>query len=150
VSDVIKERPPMAFTTRGPMHPRRTVDLVIPCRVASPQSPTPFHQVASDQLRQNNAASRHRTPESASENRLILGLLLKKRHEVTHALWRRTKVFNGLLEQLIAELADSRIHEDATVQDSRSSWHTLYIECTPKPLSGPTRKCTSGHAVRNS
>ena len=47
VSDGMKERPPMTFTTRGLMHPRRTVDLVIPCRVASPQSPTPFHQVAS-------------------------------------------------------------------------------------------------------
>jgi len=48
VSDGIKERPPMAFTIRGLMHPWRTVDLVIPCRVAAPQSPTPFHQVASD------------------------------------------------------------------------------------------------------
>jgi hypothetical protein len=48
VSDGIKERPPMAFTTRGLMHPRRTVDLVIPCRVASPQSPIPFHQATSD------------------------------------------------------------------------------------------------------
>ena len=48
VSDGIKERPPMAFTIRGLMHPRRTVDLVIPCRVASPQGPTPFHQVVSD------------------------------------------------------------------------------------------------------
>ena len=28
------------------MHPRRTFDLAIPCRVASPQSPTPFHQVS--------------------------------------------------------------------------------------------------------
>ena len=48
VSDGIKEKPLMAFTTRSLMHPRRTVDLVIPRRVASPQSPTPFHQVASD------------------------------------------------------------------------------------------------------
>jgi hypothetical protein len=48
VSDGIKEKPRMAFTIRGLMHPRRTVDLVIPCRVASPQSPTPFHQVVSD------------------------------------------------------------------------------------------------------
>ena len=28
----------------GLMHLRRTVGLAIPCRVASPQSPTPFHQ----------------------------------------------------------------------------------------------------------
>ncbi len=48
VSDGIRERPPMAFTIRDLMHPRRTVDLVIPCRVASPQSLTPFHQVALD------------------------------------------------------------------------------------------------------
>ena len=48
MSDGIKERPPMAFTTRGLMHLRRTVDLVIPCRVASPQGPTPFHQATSD------------------------------------------------------------------------------------------------------
>ena len=46
VSDGIKERPPMAFTIRGLTHHRRTVDLVIPCRVASPQSPTPFHPAA--------------------------------------------------------------------------------------------------------
>jgi hypothetical protein len=48
VSDGIKKWPPMAFTIGGLMHRRRTVDLVIPCRVASPQSPTPFHQVALD------------------------------------------------------------------------------------------------------
>jgi hypothetical protein len=30
VSDGIKERPPMASTVSGLMHPRRTVDLVIP------------------------------------------------------------------------------------------------------------------------
>jgi hypothetical protein len=48
VSDGIEERPLMALIIRGLMHPRRTVDLVIPCRVASPQSPTPFHQAASD------------------------------------------------------------------------------------------------------
>jgi len=48
VSDGIKERPPMAFTIKGLTHHRRTVDLVIPCRVASPQSPTPFHQAGAD------------------------------------------------------------------------------------------------------
>ncbi len=48
VSDGIRERPPMVFYPQGLMHPRRTVDLVIPCRVASPQSPIPFHQVALD------------------------------------------------------------------------------------------------------
>ncbi len=48
VSDGIQEKPPMAFTTRGLMHPRRTVDLVIPWRVASPQGPPPFHQAKSD------------------------------------------------------------------------------------------------------
>ncbi len=47
VSDGIEERPPMAPTIRGLMHSRRTLDLVIPCRVASPQSPTPFHQAVS-------------------------------------------------------------------------------------------------------
>ena len=34
---------PMALAIRDLMHPRRTVNLVIPCRVASPQSPTPLH-----------------------------------------------------------------------------------------------------------
>ena len=32
------------LAARGPMHQRRTVGLVIPCQVASPQSLTPFHQ----------------------------------------------------------------------------------------------------------
>ncbi len=48
MSDGIEEKPPMAFTTRGLMHPRHTVNLIIPCRVASPQSPTPFHEAGSD------------------------------------------------------------------------------------------------------
>ena len=43
-----RERPPVALTSRGLMHHRRTVGLVIPCRVASPQSPTPFHQATSE------------------------------------------------------------------------------------------------------
>ena len=43
-----QERPPVALTIRGLMHHRRTVGLVIPCRVASPQSPTPFHQATSE------------------------------------------------------------------------------------------------------
>jgi hypothetical protein len=33
------------LASKGLMHLRRTVGLAIPCRVASPQSPTPFHQV---------------------------------------------------------------------------------------------------------
>jgi hypothetical protein len=48
VSDGIKKKAPKGFANRGPMHRRRTIDLVIPCQVASPQSPTPFHQVASE------------------------------------------------------------------------------------------------------
>jgi len=48
VSDGIKEVAPGGFHLRGLMHPQRTVGLVIPCRVASPQSPAPFHQATSD------------------------------------------------------------------------------------------------------
>ena len=40
----VKEKPLTGFAVRGMVLDRRTVDLVIPCRVASPQSPTPFHQ----------------------------------------------------------------------------------------------------------
>jgi hypothetical protein len=88
VSDGIKEGPPMAFTVSGLMYARRTVDLVIPWRVASPRSPTPFHRVASDELRQNNAASRRRTPESCLGKSSYLDFQLKKQHEVTDTLWR--------------------------------------------------------------
>lgn len=36
--------PDISNLPRAPMHHRRTVGLAIPCRGASPQSPTPFHQ----------------------------------------------------------------------------------------------------------
>ncbi len=39
-----KKGPLTTLTIRGPVHYRRTVSLVIPCQVASPQSLTPFHQ----------------------------------------------------------------------------------------------------------
>ena len=39
---------PGGFDHQGPDAPSRTVGLVIPCRVASPQSPTPFHQATSE------------------------------------------------------------------------------------------------------
>jgi hypothetical protein len=64
VSDGIKQMAPGCFHMRGLMHSRRNVGLVIPCRVASPQHPAPFHQAASNKSRQNYAPSRHRTPES--------------------------------------------------------------------------------------
>jgi hypothetical protein len=40
----VKEKPLTGFVVRGLVLDRRTVDLAIPCRVASPQSPAPFHQ----------------------------------------------------------------------------------------------------------
>jgi hypothetical protein len=44
-AQVYPDYPKCALTlTRGPMHLWRTVGLGIPCRVASPQSPTPFPQ----------------------------------------------------------------------------------------------------------
>jgi hypothetical protein len=63
VSDGIKGGPPMASTISGLVHPRHTLDLVIPWRVTSPRSQTLFHRVASVQVRQNNAATCHRTLE---------------------------------------------------------------------------------------
>ena len=47
VSDGEMKQPLAVLTTRGVMHHRRTVSLIIPCQVASPQSPTPFHQATS-------------------------------------------------------------------------------------------------------
>ena len=45
VSNGAAEEEPLAGRTRqGLMHRWRTVGLSIPCRVASPQSPTPFPQ----------------------------------------------------------------------------------------------------------
>ena len=48
MSDGIKERPSMGSAVSGLMHPRRTVDLVIPWEVAAPRSLTLFQRVASD------------------------------------------------------------------------------------------------------
>jgi hypothetical protein len=89
VSDGKKKRPPMAFTTRGLMHSRRTVDLGIPRRVASPQSPTPFHQARSDYLRLNDAASRHRTPELCLRKSSYVDFQRKSQHESSNTLLRR-------------------------------------------------------------
>ena len=71
MSDGVKERPPMAFTTKGLMHLRRTVVLVIPYRFASPQSPTPFHQASQVSFGEitQQAAIGHRS--HASENPLL-------------------------------------------------------------------------------
>jgi hypothetical protein len=41
---VAKKRPPTAVTIGGLLRLRRTIGLIIPRRVASPQSSTPFHQ----------------------------------------------------------------------------------------------------------
>ena len=41
-------RPRTPLASRGRMHHRRTIGLNIPRRVASPQSPTPFHQAPSN------------------------------------------------------------------------------------------------------
>jgi hypothetical protein len=43
IANIIK-RPLTTFIVKGLAHYRLTVGLVIPCQVASPQSPIPFHQ----------------------------------------------------------------------------------------------------------
>jgi len=55
---VIKKKSRASLTAaRDRVHHRRTVGLVIPCRVASPQSPTPFHQAPGAYLRGGTLAS---------------------------------------------------------------------------------------------
>ena len=66
----------------GLMHLWRTVDLVIPCRVASPQSPTPFHQAMPGLLRRDHPASRHRTAEPCRRKSSNVDFQLREQHEL--------------------------------------------------------------------
>jgi hypothetical protein len=47
-SDGINEKSPIVFTTKGPIHTRRAVDLIVPARLTSPPSPSPFHKEVLD------------------------------------------------------------------------------------------------------
>src|ERR1019366_4954615 len=66
-----EKRPLAALATRGLMHHRHTVGLVIPCQVASPQSLTPFRQASSRVTQLDRSSTTlHRTPEPCLENPL--------------------------------------------------------------------------------
>src|SRR3972149_3873171 len=72
-----------ASPTGGRMHLRRTLDLDIPCQVASQQSPTPFLQANRDYPMHARSASILRTPESCLQNpRGSRGLVPQKRQEM--------------------------------------------------------------------
>src|SRR3972149_2628520 len=69
--------------TGGRMPLRRTLDLDIPCQVASQQSPTPFLQANRDYPMDARSASILRTPESCLQNpRGSRGLVPQKRQEM--------------------------------------------------------------------
>jgi len=67
-----RKRPPAGSSRRRPDTPLAHLDLAIPCRVASPQSPTPLHRTEQVYNRRESNSRKH-NEEQVGENDGCIG-----------------------------------------------------------------------------